>query len=418
MSISREKWSRTTIFGLLGMVQLLWHLSIPVAYGESADCSLVSSAADIASEIRGLRVKSKIPCRVQNREEVERYLREAITKKNPAIKLQNEERVLKLLGLLPLDFDYAGGLIKLYTEQLGGYYDPEKNYYAMAAWMPAMLQLPIAVHELTHALQDQHYDLQKLLDEKRDQSDVIMARLALVEGDATAVMLDHSKALAGQPSVAKDKDVSGFMVQSLLGSMLSPGVQSAPKALQAMMLFPYVSGLHFVHTQLRQGGYRAVDQVYRNPPSSTEEILHPEKYRKQDYLLLDPLPPSARSVGDNTNPKPTHIDRMGEFAISTLLGTYLDPDLASKAAAGWGGDIVALYDSSVAPLGTLTMISSWDTAKDAQEFFDALKRSYEKRFGVTASVPGDTATFAAPEVGGVKIVLTSPQVKLVVGGPR
>ena len=257
-----------------------------------ADCSIASSAMRSVSKIRGLAQRREVPCRVRNREEVESYLRATIERRVSAKSMAHEERAYKLLGLIPADFAYLEGLVALYTAQIGGYYDPEQRYYAMAAWLPQALQLPIAIHELTHALQDQHYHLAELMDEDRSDTDTLLARLALAEGDATAVMIDYSRQLRGQTALAKEKSVSGLVMQNVTGAMLTSSMTKAPSTLQALVVFPYLSGLNFVHQLLRHGGYRAVDRAFKRPPISTEEILHPQQYlrARNSYRKLDPLP--------------------------------------------------------------------------------------------------------------------------------
>ena len=112
-------------------------------------------------------------------------------------RLYSEGVVYQRLALVPKDFKYESGIIDLYTSQIGGYYDPKKDHFVMAKWIPASLQFPVAVHELVHALQDQHFKLDTFLDPKTMTSDALMARAALVEGDATAVMIDYSLRAGG-----------------------------------------------------------------------------------------------------------------------------------------------------------------------------------------------------------------------------
>ncbi len=385
------------------------------------DCSIASSAMETASRIRGLKLKQAVPCKLQNRDQVERYLQDAIKKKVPEKKLKGEERIYKLIGLIPLDYDYTNGLIKLYTDQLGGYYDPEKKYYAMAAWMPTAFQMPIAVHELTHALQDQHFDLEKLIDEKENPGDALMARLALVEGDATAVMLDYARELQGGSPVSQDEDVSAFMLQNLAGSMLSPGLSSAPPALQALLIYPYVSGLNFVHSILRDEGYKGVNKLFQNPPRSTEEILHPQKYGAEEKDFRDV--PVGQTEFSAAIKEPEYSDRLGEFVIATLLGSWIGPSAASASAGGWAGDRIALFNREGSDLGYVAWWTSWDTTKDAEEFDAAITKAYEKRFLSTALKEGATqkdvsvSVFSVKDVGKVRISRKLKDVTIEIGLP-
>ena len=383
---------------------------------EGADCSIAQSAIVSASRLRNLKIKRKVPCRLQDRAEVERYLRTTIDKKIPRERVRQEGEVYRLLGLIPADYDYFNGLIDLYTDQLGGYYDPDQEYYAMASWMPMVMQMPIAVHELTHALQDQHFGLDDAIDHEKQVSDSLMARSGLIEGDATAVMLDYSRELSGQPSIAREESISAFMMQNITGAMITASMHKAPTALQALLIFPYVSGLNFAHALLKTDGYNAIDKAFHRYPRSCEEILHPEKYlsAKPDFKDLEVLPP-PNSVKRAAVPKPEFTDRLGEFVISTLLGSYIPPKQASIAAAGWGGDAVALYEGDTFNgAQILTWHVAWDTEADALEFISALEIAYRKRFSVEPQRTGNTLVFSGTEVGEVRLERTGQDTQIYV----
>ena len=374
-------------------------LSIPsAALSEPApgsNCALVAAAMEVASDVRGLRERRKVPCRLQNRKQVEQYLRDTIRTKIPQKRLLHEGISYKMLGLIPADFNYEEGLIELYTSQLGGYYDADKDFYAMADWMPEVMQFPIAVHELTHALQDQHFRLDNLLDQKTEVSDALLARSALVEGDATAVMLDYSRKLMGQGPLAAENSVTGVMMQNIAGAMLSSSLTNAPPALQSILMFPYVSGLNFVHAVLRHGGYKSIDSCFAKLPASTEEILHPDKYfsGKRDFQEIEHSDISALvniSLGE-----PVFTDRIGEFVISTILSQGVPPSLASMGAAGWGGDRLELYEVGKGRY-VLHWISHWDSLEDAQEFFQQFTTTLEGRFGGAVKTVGSVSIKASP----------------------
>ena len=340
-----------------------------------------------------------------------------IDEKIPVEKLQSEELAYKLLGLIPLDYDYKNGIVSLYTEQLGGYYEPKEEYYGMAKWMPMVMQMPIAVHELTHALQDQHFNLDTFLDDTLESSDALMARSALVEGDATAVMLDYANSLRGMPSVAESESVAGVMMQNLAGAVISAAINKAPLALQKMIIFPYISGLNFAHNLLRKSGYSSLDRAYSAVPRSTEEILHPAKYPAKEgefYELREqPFPEALAKKYDRT--QAVFSDTMGEFTISTLLSLWLPPGEASEAAAGWGGDRLFLFKSENKVKGTLIWLLRWDSEKDADEFLKSFSKALESRLGKTAQQrKGGGFSFPESPVGPVVVDLSDREKHLVV----
>ncbi|MCB0311115.1 MAG: hypothetical protein KDD42_07760 [Bdellovibrionales bacterium] len=342
-------------------------------------CQVASSSLEKASKIRGLEIKTKVPCLVRDKEHVKKYLLHTIKTKLPPNKLKHEEQVYKALGLLPAEFDYSDGLIELYLSQIGGYYDPEEDHFVMAAWMPAILQTTVAVHELTHGLQDQYFDLEKFVNPKIENSDLLLARSALVEGDATAVMFDYARQLAGQGSIAEDPDVEGFMIQNILGASLVTG--SVPESLKMMLIFPYTSGLRFVHQLLRKGGYERVNQAFGQPPRSTEEILHPEKYYQEQADFREISDEQQRSALLPESAVKVYSDTMGEFAISAMLGNYAKNRLAAaQASQGWGGDRVALYQVGSSSSTWVVWKTIWDTESDAQQFFAEFETTLRKRF--------------------------------------
>lgn len=347
---------------------------------EAGVCSVARSAMADASSIRKLRVRQNVPCFVHNQEQVKRYLLDSIATKIPKQKIEYEDFVYKALGFIPGDFDYKNGIIELYLSQIGGYYDPDKNHFVMAGWVPALMQTTVAVHELTHALQDQYYNLDAFIDMKIENSDALLARSALVEGDATAVMLDYTRKLSGQRPLVKDKDVEGIMMQNLLGVALLPAMSSAPKSLQLTLLFPYTSGLRFAHFLLRKGGYNEIDKSFARPPRSTEEILHPQKYLTAEPDFAIPSDEEALGAGYANSGAIVYRDVMGEFSISALLAMVDQNNPAiADAAAGWGGDKVVLLNAAGGKMN-LIWLTRWDTPQDAQEFFKLYAKTLAKRF--------------------------------------
>ena len=362
------------------------HVLSPIYAQAEVTCALVSSAMGIASSLRGLSVEKDVVCAMKQRHEVEKYLRDTIDKKIPKKKIQAEETVYKMLGVIPSDFDYVNGVIKLYTDQLGGYYDPDTKEYAMAAWLPASMQTSIAVHELTHALQDQHFHLTSFISHENATTDELMARSALIEGDATAVMVDYARALQGLPSISKESSVSAFVIQNIAGAMLSSGLHSAPPALQSMLIFPYVSGLHFAHALLREGGYKKINASFKNPPSSTEQILHPEKYLKNELGKVTDK--DLQKVIDDFYPEYQidHADTLGEFFISTWASIWISPYEASSAARGWSGDRLILLKKEGSDQSVLILKTRWDSIQDKDEFLQALIRMISTRFSLKPEV--------------------------------
>ncbi len=363
-------------------------LDSPLAFA-LGECEIAREAIETASKIRGLAIKKKVPCLVHDQEQVKQFILEQLHEEIPKERLEAEEKIFKALGLIPEEFEYAKGLVDLYLSQLGGYYDPKREHFVMAGWMPVAMQPAIAAHELTHALQDQYFNLDSFVKPELENSDVQLARSALVEGDATAVMLDYVRGLVGQPPISSIDDVSGVLLQNALGASISAGFSGVPQSLQLFLLFPYSSGLRFAHSKLRQGGYAAINKIFSTPPRSTEEILHPEKYGAAvDFIEFkdeDLLAASGAPSG-----KIHYRDTYGEFAISVLLGNFIQNKLrATDASNGWGGDKVGIVDQKI------VWLTNWDSEKDAREFQELFNETLTQRF----QKPSTKYRFAVSEKG-------------------
>ncbi|MCB0311508.1 MAG: hypothetical protein KDD42_09745, partial [Bdellovibrionales bacterium] len=357
-------------------------------------CVIATGALDRASAIRGLEIKKKVPCLVHSKQQVKDFLLHSIETKMPKSKLDFEAEVYRALGMIPEDFDYTDGVIEFYLSQIGGYYDPSAKHFVMAGWMPAILQTSIAVHELTHALQDQYYDLEVLIDNLNLPSDRLLAHSALVEGDATAVMLDYSRMLAGQGPIAEEENVNSYILQNVLGMTLMSALSEVPDSVKTVVLFPYTSGMRFAHRILQRNGYKSMDQAFLRPPQSTEEILHPEKYLAgtQDFRSIEDSELATYLPGET---KILYSDVLGEFSISSLLGTHIDKTRAAVSAAGWGGDKVVIL-SNENNQRKVVWKTAWDTKDDAREFFDSYLLALDGRFG-QGKKSGETFTWNKPQ---------------------
>ena len=351
--------------------------------GTDKHCDIATSAIVAASEIRQLKRKNDVPCVVRDKEAVRANLLSLVGEKTPPLKMKYEGLTLKTLGFIPESFDYERGIIDLYVSQLGGYYDPGHKYFVMAGWMPDILQTPIAVHELTHALQDQYFDLEKFVDAKIENTDLVLARSALVEGDATAVMLDYARKQVGQDGIATEPNVESVMLQNVIGGAFASSMASVPLSLQLTLLFPYTSGLRFVHTLLRKGGYAEVDNAFRASPRATTEILHPERYLSHQ-LVIKEFTDAELAAGHAG--EVVYRDTVGEFAISTLLAMFLpDKGEAIEAAKGWAGDrLVVLEGDASKPDGKMPITFlwrlAWESERDAEEFYSAYQKALKQRY--------------------------------------
>ena len=237
----------------------------------------------------------------------------------------------------------------------------------MADWMPSELQEVVAVHELTHALQDQYINLEQLLDPKNDNGDELLAYSALVEGDATLTILDSQHRRTAQPSSEASQDLP-----------------QVPTALKAILFFPYTHGLKFAQELLEHGGYKRINQALRDPPQSSREILHPAEYLSNTQVRQIPRLEELDGVSDGYSPE--YSDTLGEFSIKALLDTDASGSITSaQGAAGWVGDRIGVFPVQNKER-LISWLTRWESAADAQEFFKAYKKLLEARYGKKISV--------------------------------
>jgi hypothetical protein len=334
------------------------------------------------SGLRGLSLKAPLQRGVLTRAQIGAKLEARIGKEYTPDEVRAESRVLKRLGLLPADTDYEKMLLDLLMEQVAGFYDPFAAKLYIADWLPLEMQRPALAHEIEHALQDQHFNLKKFADPIKDNGDLQLARSSLVEGDATALMLEFQAQAMGVPADQLSELIAQMGKSLVSGGMgKTPQFDKAPAFVRETLMFPYLSGLLFVESIRKANPWPKVDEVFKSPPESTEQILHPEKYAAHEHpVKITPAPLPA--LGPK---KELRRDVFGELVMKILFDTAPPPPaaattkkpapaatqgsadtLAEKAAAGWGGDREVAYADATGP-ATVVDLSVWDTEGDAKE---------------------------------------------------
>lgn len=343
---------------------------------------LLAAADDITRQVaalRGLQPRRQIERGVLTREEIGARLKERIAKEYTPEEIRVESRVLKRLGLLPADADYQAILLDLLMEQVAGFYDPFTRKLYIADWLGLELQRPALAHEIQHALQDQHFDLKTFATPIKDDGDRQLARSALVEGDGTATMLEFFAQSLGL-DVARVTALGDSLGKQLAAGMVaqSPAFTRAPRFLRETLLFPYFSGLNFVLAIRKGQPWSKVDEAFRAPPESTEQVLHPEKYFARERPSAIVTAPLA-ALGPR---KELRRDVLGEMALRVLFAAHLPDGAAERAAAGWGGDrLVAFGEADDGKPITVIDYSSWDTEEDAKEAAGAMQKLMARQTG-------------------------------------
>lgn len=286
--------------------------------------------------------------------------------------------LLTLLGLIEPGLDLHSLYLDLLSEQVAGFYDSEQEEMLVVCGTGfGGLETFTYVHEYVHALQDQTYDLESGLNFSDETCDLdgerCFALRALIEGDASLLQEQWLR------TYADDETLESLLLS--LGDFDSPVLESAPEYIQAELTFPYLSGLFFTRTLYLQGDWAAVDAAFQNPPLSSEQILHPERYPRDIPIQL--AAPSALDSLPETW-QLTRQDVLGEWATLQVLQRYLPEETARQAAGGWGGDRFFLLESASGGPSAFVLITQWDTMRDAHEFTGGFFDYAEARFGEPA----------------------------------
>jgi len=374
----------------------------------AAIVSMTDAMLKETSELRELKILKPVKSGAQSRAEIESMIVKNLDAETTPEEMHAAETLLKVFGLAPKDFAYRSFLIKLLTEQVAGYYDPKAQQFYLADWIELEGQKPVMAHELTHALQDQHFNLKRFENWPKGDSDAELAAHALIEGDATLAMTLY---------MAKNPLVALAFIRSLgAQEAASEQFKQAPRALRESLLFPYEEGSNWATALYKRGGWELVSQAFTKLPQSSEQILHADKYFSYDAPQKLTLPDFRNVLGPAW--KRVDYDVNGEWGCYLILDEFLnDTSESKKAAAGWGGDRFALYENKPDEF-FVAQLTAWDTPLDAQEFFSAYARRTVKRYADAKELKSDDDRFEwQTSSGRVVLELRGSRVAVVEGVP-
>jgi hypothetical protein len=291
--------------------------------------------------------------------------------------------------LLPRDFELRPFLLGLLKEQVAGFYDAKTKTVYLLDWVDAEAQKPVLAHELTHALQDQSYNLEKWTEDsahaKNDQEEMALeeaqsAREAVVEGQAMVVLLDYMLAPTGK-SVVDSPGVVDAMKSAMLAGGQTPLFTRSPLFLREALTFPYTFGLDFERQVLakkgRDGAYKG---VFERPPSDTRQVMEPETYLADEKIPPLTVPDlDAVLKGDY---KRYDFGGLGQFDVTMLLWQWYGKQTGDRLPRAWRGGYYFTYARAGHPDGPYALVSltRWSTDAAAKEFASLYAGSLVKRY--------------------------------------
>jgi len=354
----------------------------------------VDQILQFASRDTGLPIHHPVKRRLVDRETVEGYVGKETTHGDDARRLARAELVLKKFGLLPRDFDLGKFLVALLKEQVAGYYDARTKTVNLLDWVQPDQQKSVLAHELTHALQDQSFGLKKWMkpaESDIDHDNVITpqdiaddelstVRQAVVEGQAMAVLVDYMLAPTGKSLLTSPEVVSALEAGMLAGTPDSVEFQNAPIYMKEALTFPYRYGLDFTAALLTHGGKGAAFAgAFRNPPTSTRQIMQPQTYLSGEVIPPLPVPDFKQDFKNYTR---FDVGAVGEFDVAILVDQYSGVDESRQIYPHWRGGYyyaAKLKGDPAAPLGLL-YVSRWSDPASASQFAAIYAQSLTQRY--------------------------------------
>lgn len=346
-------------------------------------------------------IKHEVKRQLIGRDEVEAYVSKHTSEDEDAKRLRRSELVLKKFGLLPKDFDLGKFLVVLLKEQVAGYYDPKTKTVNLLDWLGADQQKPVLAHELTHALQDQSFNLEKYMKpadtdlsnkkqvnaEDIENDEVSTTRQAVVEGQAMAVLVDYMLEPMGLSMKDSPQVVQSLRDGMLVGTADAVEFHNAPIYLKEALTFPYRYGIDFIaELEVKGGKEKAFADLFRNPPRTTRQIMEPKTYLSGEHL--EPMQvPDFRQVFKNYDR--FDVGAVGEFDVAILIDQYGGAELSNKMFPHWRGGYyyaVRPKGDAAAPLALL-YASRWSTSEKAANFAAIYASALNKRYLHVRDVP-------------------------------
>ena len=364
---------------------LLWSGSQPAVFSE------IGPIETSLSSITGLRFTHSVPYGLISKEQLRLFLEQRIKKTLKPADVRAEEVTLKMLGLVPPDFDLRQNTVDLLTEQAAAFYDyNKKKLFVLEGGSSGTEDRTALVHELAHALADQNFHLDKYIREGARSDDGSTARLAVMEGQATWLMAAYLAKRSGGSAEVSDS-VLNLMSESIQSSARDyPVFSKAPLYIRESLIFPYAQGMMFQNAVFHALGRASFSEVFRRPPVSTQQIFHPALYLEHRVPAVPALP---------RIPDPHAFHKfadgiLGEFDYLALLSQYAGRDEGKQASGHLAGSSYAVLEHKHEKFPVLIFASSWDSEASAQRYFDLyaqVLRGKWKTFEIESRKPSDLA---------------------------
>jgi len=359
----------------------LFLLLVSAAFAQSdpAAQKLCAEANGIAKDltaISGMPLRHPVPCDFISKAKINEFLQKRVQEVAKPDEIRAEELTLKKFGLAPPDFDLAKNTVDLLTEQAAAFYDYDKKKLFITESTPSETQEPVLAHELSHALADQNYNLAKFIRRGRKSDDGATARMAVMEGQATWLMSEYLARRMGQSLKDSPELVATMSNMSENAGGQFPVFESAPLYERVTLVFPYTKGMLFQNAICQRDGQAGFGEVFRKPPVSTQQILHPEKY----FGDVTPTSPDLPDPHLARGYKGLVGGSLGELEHGILLEQFVSKARAAELAPHWRGSNFELEENKKEGRVVLLYAAEWDSEAAARQYFAAYRMMMQKKW--------------------------------------
>ncbi len=331
------------------------------------------------SRLRGEPILRPVRMKFKGRSFFNHYYRKILEKRYPPARKAALEKAYVFWGFLPPGADLIQTSLEAILKAESGLYDPSSQTLYIADWMSGDDQEETLAHELTHALQDQYFGLKAYLDQSAGRSiDEQFARAGVMEGEAVAISLDYSLGDSGT-DFTQLPNIADWMNSFNEREARERRALGQKATVNPTVSFPYVYGTAFLQSYVKTYGWEGMDYLFRNPPTSTHQILHPETFFPRRHnpvqVYIDDL-----SRGPLEGWKQIWDDTLGEFGLATYLSQFLPREKAWNSASGWEGDRVQVYEDRVSRrlLGVGYVI--FGDENSAEDFFNGFRDFLDAKY--------------------------------------
>jgi hypothetical protein len=404
---------RTSILADLKRVSTVLLFS-GLVFAAKPDPEIAAIQADL-SAITGLRFNRPVPIKRIGRDELRRTLDRQIQKSVKPADLRAEELALKMFGLVPQDYSLRSATVDLLTEQAAAFYDYHKKKMFLLEGNSGPEERVSLAHELAHALADQNFRLDRFIRGGTENDDSSTARLTVMEGQASWLMAAWASRRGGGADVPPPEALKLFASSSLeLGPDRYPVFAGAPLYIRESLMFPYREGMLFQNAVFEKLGREGFAEVFRRPPSSTRQILHPEDYFARQTPLIPAVPP----IEDHKNFRRLTDGALGEFDIRVLLEQYAGKDIAAELSPQLDGGFFTLLEHKHEHFPVLAFAVTWKSPGAAREFFDQYAKILQAKWKAYAATEKTANSHTGRgDSGRFQVHLTGARVDVVEGLP-